>query len=667
MRATQLIPLITVMFLHTVFAFSQDMNKEGNRQNAEPTFLELPHFEVIPIKDTALERNYELYVKLPNSYSENTNVRYPVVYFTDAMWHLEILSAATEYMLEEVILVGISWQKDINEDLKAEVGDHVSRFRDYSMQETDRAEIQAKYNLGQANKHLSFIRNDVMNYVDDKYRTDPRSRTYFGYSLGGEFGAYILLTQPHTFNNYIIGSPSIKNEISYLSELSEELRVGNENNYVNLNANVFISHGTLETEMVEPIGEFVKLLKGRRDKGLSLQKVEVEGDHQTAFPLTAIKSVAWLATLLNDVSKSTDGLSFFDVPQMNKAFISTVPEERSDSIPTGELGVDGGDKEIILALTEDIQDHSYGYFDSFLIYHKDKLVFESYYSRGRINAPHPQASATKAYTSLALGRAIQMGYLSMDDLNKPLMSFFKELDPSKFVKGAELVTLHKALTMSTGIRISEEKRDEFEKNPDLIKGQKQVQTMLEHSAPITTDSQQFLYGTGPNLVMQVLNTVVPGSAKEFIETELLDKLGITNYEWQTSPSGLPEAGWRTSMTSRDMIKWGMLTQNKGEWNGEQLISEEYLDRALSRILLTGDDDVYGGGKDVSKQGYGYYWWSGDLKYEGKTYFCQSAQGGGGQYIILVEDLDVMVVVTGHDNDNTTLQMIAERVLPAFIN
>ena len=47
--------------------------------------------------------------------------------------------------------------------------------------------------------------------------------------------------------------------------------------------------------------------------------------------------------------------------------------------------------------------------------------------------------------------------------------------------------------------------------------------------------------------------------------------------------------------------------------------------------------------------------------------CQSAQGGGGQYIIIVEDFDLMVVVTGHDNDNTTLQMIAERVLPAFVN
>ncbi|MEL6484935.1 MAG: serine hydrolase, partial [Bacteroidota bacterium] len=222
------------------------------------------------------------------------------------------------------------------------------------------------------------------------------------------------------------------------------------------------------------------------------------------------------------------------------------------------------------------------------------------------------------------------------------------------------------LTMCTGIRIAEEKREDFRNNPEQIQGQQQVQAMLEHSAPITSESQTFLYGTGPGLVMQVIESKVPGTAKDFIKKELLDKLDITNYTWQTSPSGLPESGWRTSFTSRDMIKWGVLAKNKGKWKGEQLLPESFMDRAMSRVLLTGDDDVYGGGKDVSKQGYGYYWWSADLKVGDTTYFSRSAQGGGGQYIILVEDLDLMVVVTAHDNDNQTLQLIAERVIPAFL-
>jgi hypothetical protein len=99
--------------------------------------------------------------------------------------------------------------------------------------------------------------------------------------------------------------------------------------------------------------------------------------------------------------------------------------------------------------------------------------------------------------------------------------------------------------------------------------------------------------------------------------------------------------------------------------GEQLVPEVFITKSISRIIKTGDDDVYGGGKDVSNQVYGYYWWSAGLKYNNKSYFTQSAQGGGGQYIILIEELDLVVVFTDHDNDNTTLQLAAERILPAF--
>ncbi len=360
-------------------------------------------------------------------------------------------------------------------------------------------------------------------------------------------------------------------------------------------------------------------------------------------------------------------LSFRDIPYLKEAFIDAAPTDRKDGIPIGELGIDGGNKTMILKLAQDIANNNDGKFDSFLIVHKDKLLFESYYLRGRIDLPHFQASATKAYTSMALGRAIQMGYLTMADLDKPLINFLKELDPTKFVEGAEKITLHKALTMRGGLGITKEQREAFEKTPATLKGQAMVQTLLENSAPITTESQNFLYGNyNPRMVMQVIEAVVPGSAKDFIKNELLDKLDIKNYGWRTEISDLSTAEWGSSMTSRDMVKWGTLATNKGKWKGEQLVPETFIAKATSRILLTGDDDVYGGGKDVSNQGYGYYWWSADLKYNGKSYFSRSAQGGGGQYIILIEELDLMIVVTAHNNDNRTLQIIAERILPAFI-
>ncbi len=359
-------------------------------------------------------------------------------------------------------------------------------------------------------------------------------------------------------------------------------------------------------------------------------------------------------------------LSFRDIPDLKNAFIDVAPSDNKDKIPVGKLGIDGGDEAMIIKLSQEIADNKHDPFDSFLIVYKGKLLFESYYRKGRVNLPHFQASATKAYTCLALGRAIQLGYLTMDDLDKPLIRFLKDLDQTKLVEGAEKITLHKAMTMRSGIRINKEQRKAFKKTPARLKGQKQVQTFLEHSAPITSASQSFLYQDDPRLVMQVIEAVVPGTAKDFIKKELLDKMGITTYGWETDVNGLPGSASSSSMTSRAMVKWGILTSNKGKWKGEQLVPEAFITKATSRILLTGDDDVYGGGKDVSNQGYGYYLWSADLKYGDKSYFCVSAQGGGGQYIILIEELDLMVVVTSHGNDNSTLQTVAERILPAFI-
>jgi CubicO group peptidase (beta-lactamase class C family) len=357
--------------------------------------------------------------------------------------------------------------------------------------------------------------------------------------------------------------------------------------------------------------------------------------------------------------------SFWDVPKLEDGFYSTRPAARGDGVVVGELTREGGDAQALIRLVTEIAASNEENYDSLLIARNGKLVFESYFALGRVNLPHPQASATKTYTSLLLGRAIQLGYLTMEDLDKPVVDFLDALDRSSFASGADEITLQEALTMTTGIRLTDEQWGEMRDNPDRMQGQKQVQYMLETSQPITAESKIFKYGTGPDMVMQVIEASVPGGTEKFLRTELLDKLGITEYEWLTEVSGLPAAGWRTSFTSRDMMKFGHLVMNDGRWDGEQLIPADYLMRSMTPGVLTGDDDIYGGGPEVSNIGYGYFWWTADLYSGGKTYSVANAQGGGGQYIIPIDDLSLLIVVTGHSNDNTTLQRVAERIIPAF--
>lgn len=353
-------------------------------------------------------------------------------------------------------------------------------------------------------------------------------------------------------------------------------------------------------------------------------------------------------------------LSFRDLPNLKEAFIDTTPTKRNDGLAIGTLGINGGKADMIVKFAKEIASGKHGKYDSMLISHKDKLLFESYYLRGRVNLPHYQASATKVYTSLAVGRAIQLGYLTMADLDKPLVSFLKDLDSTKFVEGAENITLHKAMTMRSGIRISRDTRKELTSNPSQLKGQGQIQAWLAHSAPITSESQSYLYSFDPSLVMPVLEAVVPGSVKDFIKTELLDKMGITTYDWQTGLNGLPSAGSGANMTSRAMIKFGSLVLNKGKWKGKQLISVDYLAKATSAITNAAAD------WQPESFNYGYYFYQTNITIGDKNYDANVIWGGGGQHIVTVAALDLVIVITGHDQKDEIFKQIVKSVLPAFV-
>ena len=268
-------------------------------QASELAALTLPKIQVLPIKETQSNKQYELYIKLPESYSKHKDKTFPVIYFTDALWHVELLSGATEFLMEDVILVGVSWQKDIAEELKQEYGAHVSRFGDYSFQKIFNPK-HPKIKFGQADSHLAFIRDDVFKYVEENYRTQPSNRTYFGFSAGGIFGTYILMAQPDTFKNYILGSPSIWSSAPALFAL-ENASLNSKTSAIN----IFISYGELEKDVIPKVDSFISELKGKKYDGISSIKhiVVKSSGHSDSFPLMAVQSVTWLSNLQNKGGK----------------------------------------------------------------------------------------------------------------------------------------------------------------------------------------------------------------------------------------------------------------------------------------------------------------------------------------------------------------------------
>jgi len=255
---------------------------------------EMPGIHVLPITDKQSNKQYELLVKLPEKYDEDKSKKYPVIYFTDAVWHIELLSAATAYIMEDVILVGISWRKDISEELKQKYGAHFSRFGDYSFKKRTNPK-HPKIKFGQADNHLSFIRNDVFKMIEKNYRTDPSNLSYLGFSAGGLFGTYALLTQPETFKNYILGSPSIWSSGTELfAQANASL------NSAQPEINIFISYGELEKELQPHVEDFVSQLKGKNYQAISsLKHIVIDSSgHSDSFLMLGVKGIKWLSNLL---------------------------------------------------------------------------------------------------------------------------------------------------------------------------------------------------------------------------------------------------------------------------------------------------------------------------------------------------------------------------------
>ena len=280
--------LFLCLLLSTTCVSAKDVNSGYLTTDNYPAYA-MPRTQVIPLKDSSNAKQYELYIKLPENYQEQPDKTYPVIYFTDAVWHIEVLSAAHEYLLPESILVGISWQRDSDAELVAQYGEHASRFSDYSWWDKANPE-HPKIKFGDAAKHLLFIRKDVLPFVEKHYRTQSKNRSYFGYSLGGGFGAYILLNQPDTFQNYILGSPSVK----LLTEDDSNLF----NKVAFKQINVFIAHGDMEENEEKEINAFIAKFEQSAQQQPQLRYEVITGDHSTAFPGTAIESIRWLKQIV---------------------------------------------------------------------------------------------------------------------------------------------------------------------------------------------------------------------------------------------------------------------------------------------------------------------------------------------------------------------------------
>jgi len=339
------------------------------------------------------------------------------------------------------------------------------------------------------------------------------------------------------------------------------------------------------------------------------------------------------------------------LPDLPEAYVSTSPVDLKDGLKVGALDLPGA-KEAVKALVADDKKGKYSNLDSILLWKDGKLLFEMYNRRGRIDSPHFAMSITKTLTSVTLARAIQCGLLSMKDLDKPIISFMPEIDKTKIKPGVETITLRDALYMKSGLRFDDAKT--IWKYQKGYPRQKYFQKLFEITAPVTPASKTFKYtGTDPSMIMMIIDIKAPGTVQEFIAKELTAKFGAAPYCWDNQGCGIPKCGAGSNFTSRALLKIGTAVIQGGKFNGEQLLSAEYV-----KLIM-----------DTKKgAGYFYYFHNRNKVFADKTKIdFISGVGAGGQYMAAFPDLNIVLVATAHNKKaiGLSLQAALEHLIPLF--
>ena len=245
--------------------------------------------------------DYKLYIGLPRGY-EAKSESYPVVMVLDAdycfaMMHGIIGLLADHDELAPVILVGIAYP-GVAEQKQGPIYKR-SRTRDYtpSHVENDGFGYGEEFQKvsGGGDHFLDFIAQELTPYLEREFRVRPQDRTIVGYSFGGLFASYALLTRPGLFQRYLIVSPSLWWDRHLIPRLEKEKAPF----LKDIPARAFFSVGEPEDHdqmpMVQDLVNFINALKSRRYSGLRTDLwVAPDETHHSVFPGAAMRGIKWI-------------------------------------------------------------------------------------------------------------------------------------------------------------------------------------------------------------------------------------------------------------------------------------------------------------------------------------------------------------------------------------
>ena len=334
-----------------------------------------------------------------------------------------------------------------------------------------------------------------------------------------------------------------------------------------------------------------------------------------------------------------------------------------------EVGLDPG---VLSAFDADVGEGKYGYVDSMLVIRNGKVAYERYYGRDYGSIYHEEASTpgplvvrdptgpynyfnswwhpyfqkgklhtmqsvTKSVVSAVIGIAVGRG--EFPDLDTPVLEFFEPGSVANVDEKKRRMTIRHLLTMTTGLDWNEDYPYNDPRNTFAIMAVEPDWVQYTMDRPMSVEpGESFQYNSGATLILgHVFNKATGMDLEEYAVRHLFEPLGIDNYHWKRTPFGLADAQEGLFVSSRDIAKIAYLFLKQGQWEDKQVVPAAWVSESVTPFVSVDDDHSIE---------YGYKWWLVHYEYQGEERVAFAGFGFGGQYPIVIPELDLVIVFTG---------------------
>lgn len=253
-----------------------------------------------------------------------------------------------------------------------------------------------------------------------------------------------------------------------------------------------------------------------------------------------------------------------------------------------------------------------------------EMLFEEYLGSMNGSRNVNIKSASKSVLSLLVGIAIDEGYLEGTD--QTIDTFFPDYFEANPNPEKEAITIKDLLTMRSGLETTS-----FQNYGRWVVSNNWIWFTLNQ--PMEEErGGRMVYSTGTSHLLSVIITRASGmSTRAFANRYLFGPMDIRVGGWDRDPQGYYMGGNNMALSPNDLLKIGRMMMDLGEYNGEQIVSAEWILDSVKKYTRS----------NFNPYDYGYMWWRRSVG----NYEAVFAWGHGGQYILMFPELDTAVSIT----------------------